>query len=114
MKTSRRGILQGAGLGSALALWPFSSLPAAGPKRRDVYRELGLRPIVNFQGTYTSIGASKQAQEVFEAQAAASEYVVIEELQEKIGERISKLIGSEHAMVRSPATTQRRSGSFRM
>ena len=100
MKTSRRGILQGAGLGSVLGLWPFSSLPAAGPKRRDVYRELGLRPVVNFQGTYTSIGASKQAQEVFEAQAAAaSEYVVIEELQEKIGERLSKLIGCEQAMV---------------
>jgi L-seryl-tRNA(Ser) seleniumtransferase len=99
ISTTRRRILQGAGLGSLSGLWPFS---ASGARKtaRDVYGELGLRPVVNFQGTYTTIGASKQAPDLFEAQAeAARHYVVLEELQDAIGQRISELVGCEDAMV---------------
>ena len=104
MPATRRRILQGAGLGSLIGLWP-GRMAAYGKKRgRDVYRELGLRPVINFQGTYTSIGASKQAPELFEAQAqAAREFVVLEELQDAIGSRLSKLIGTEDAMVSTGA-----------
>ena len=104
MPATRRRILQGAGLGSLIGLWP-GRLAAYGKKKgRDVYRELGLRPVINFQGTYTSIGASKQAPELFEAQAqAAREFVVLEELQDAIGSRLSKLIGTEDAMVSTGA-----------
>ncbi len=105
MSTSRRRVLQGAGLGSLMGLWPGRSLGYGKKKKnRDVYRELGLRPVINFQGTYTSIGASKQAPELFEAQAqAAREFVVLEELQDAIGARLSKLIGTEDAMVSTGA-----------
>jgi len=99
--STRRRILQGAGLGSLSGLWPFS---AAGARKTalDVYGELGVRPVINFQGTYTTIGASKQAPELFEAQAeAARHYVVLEELQDAIGRRLSALIGCEDAMVSS-------------
>ena len=105
MSTSRRRVLQGAGLGSLMGLWPSRSLAYGKKKKnRDVYRELGLRPVINFQGTYTSIGASKQAPELFEAQVqAAREFVVLEELQDAIGARLSKLIGTEDAMVSTGA-----------
>ena len=87
----------------AWARWPaFGLFPLRRHVRvaRDVYGELGIRPVVNFQGTYTTIGASKQAPELFEAQAeAARHYVVLEELQDAIGRRISALIGCEDAMV---------------
>ncbi|MYA79803.1 MAG: hypothetical protein F4X39_04655, partial [Acidobacteriia bacterium] len=95
--------MQGAGLGSLTSLWSFA---ASGARKtgRDVYGELGIRPLINFQGTYTTIGASKQAHELFEAQAeAARHYVVLEELQDAIGRRISELIGCEDAMVSTGA-----------
>ena len=101
--STRRRILQGAGLGSLTGLWSFA---ASGARKtgRDVYGELGIRPLINFQGTYTTIGASKQAHELFEAQAeAARHYVVLEELQDAIGRRISELIGCEDAMVSTGA-----------
>ena len=103
MPTTRRRILQGASLGSLMGLWPGRAAYGKS-KSRDIYRELGLRPVVNFQGTYTSIGASRQAPELFEAQAqAAREFVVLEELQDAIGSRLSKLIGTEDAMVSTGA-----------
>ncbi len=101
MSASRRRLLQGIGLGSLAGLLPGAA-PAA--SRQSVYQRLGLKPVINFRGTYTTIGASKQWPELFEAQAeAAREYVVLEELQEAIGERLSKLTGTEGAMVSTGA-----------
>ncbi len=59
-----------------------------------------MRPIVNFRGTHTVIGASKVWPEIHEAMAEASRYYVdLEELQDKVGERLAKLIGTPDAMV---------------
>ncbi|MBI3697877.1 MAG: aminotransferase class V-fold PLP-dependent enzyme [Acidobacteria bacterium] len=99
MNTTRRGLLQG-----LLGLWPFSKLPAATKRSRGIYEELGVRPVVNCKGAYTMIGASKQWPELHAAMAEASQnFVFLEELQEKIGERLSKLIGSESAMITTGA-----------
>jgi hypothetical protein len=59
----------------------------AAPRRSPgPYEQLGIRPVVNFQGTMTTLGASKMWEDLHEAAAQASrEYVVLEELQEKIG-----------------------------
>jgi len=101
MSASRRRWLQRVGLGSLAPLLPGSA--QAAPKQ-TVYQKLGLKPVINFRGTYTTLGASKQWPELFEAQAeAASEYVVLEELQEAIGERLSVLTGTEGAMVSTGA-----------
>lgn len=102
MHTTRRLWLQGGWLSSLGGLTPLSAPGAqASP---NIYRRLGLRPVLNFQGTVTTIGASKQWPECFEAQAqAASEYVVLEELQLAIGERLAKLTGTEDAMVSTGA-----------
>ena len=101
--TSRRHLLQGGWLASLAGLVPgFAS--AAPSKKPTVYEKLGLRPVINFRGTMTTLGASKQWQECFEAQAeAAREFIVLEELQEAIGERLAKLCGTEYAMVSTGA-----------
>ncbi len=98
MLTSRRRWIQGGWLASLSGLFP--ALAPAAASKPTVYERLGLRPVVNFRGTMTTLGASKQWQECFEAQAeAASEYIVLEELQEAIGERLAKLCHTESAMV---------------
>ena len=102
MLATRRRWLQGAWAGSLSGLVPFSA--AAARPKQSVYEKLGLRPLINFQGTHTTIGPSKQWPELFEAQAeAAREYVVLEELQEAIGDRLAALMGTEAAMVSTGA-----------
>jgi L-seryl-tRNA(Ser) seleniumtransferase len=103
MKPTRRSLLRASGWGGLLGFLPAAASEAA-PAGRDIYRELGLRPVLNFKGAHTVIGASKQAADLFEAQAAAArQFIVLEELQQAIGERLSKLIGSESAMVTTGA-----------
>ena len=100
MSASRRSWLQGAGL---LGLWPFSRLAAARAPRR-VYEELGIRPLINFQGTTTTTGASKMVPELHDAMAeASSSFVFLEELQKKAGERIARLCATEDSMVTTGA-----------
>ena len=99
---SRRRWLRGVGLGSLAPLFP--QVGSTAERSQTVYKNLGIRPVINFRGTFTTIGASKQSPELFEAQAeAASEYVVLEELQEAIGERLARLTGTEGAMVSTGA-----------
>jgi uncharacterized pyridoxal phosphate-dependent enzyme len=103
MSVSRRSLLKGISLSSLMSALP--SLVNAAPKRSPgPYERLGIRPVVNFVGTLTTIGASKMWEDLHEAAAQASgEYVVLEELKDKIGERLSALIGCEDAMVTSGA-----------
>jgi L-seryl-tRNA(Ser) seleniumtransferase len=100
MTTTRRTLLRGGGL---LGIWPFSKLAAA-PKMPDIYQTLGVRPVINLQGTMTTIGASKVWPEIHDAMAAASrQYVVLDELHDKIAERLSALMHTEDAMVTTGA-----------
>jgi len=71
-------------------------------KGTGILNELGLRPVLNFAGTHTVIGASKPWPELRAAMAEAGEqFLVLEEIQEKVGERLAKLCGTEAAMVTS-------------
>jgi L-seryl-tRNA(Ser) seleniumtransferase len=84
--------------------WPLSKSAEAANSRRNVYQELGIEPVLNFRGTHTVIGASKEWPELHEAMGeAARHFVVLDELQDKIGERLAKLIGTEDAMVTTGA-----------
>jgi uncharacterized pyridoxal phosphate-dependent enzyme len=82
---------------------------AAAPARkagRDYFKELGVRPFINAAGTYTAMTASLMPREVMDAINYASEhYVMLEELQEKVGERIASLVQSEGAMVTAGAAS---------
>tara|TARA_B110000444_G_scaffold260479_1_gene307611 strand:- start:756 stop:1973 length:1218 start_codon:yes stop_codon:yes gene_type:complete len=72
--------------------------------RRDFFKELGLRTFINAAGTYTSMTGSLMPKEVVEAISyGASEYVNLDELQDKVGERIAELLNCEYATVSSGA-----------
>src|SRR6266851_9396632 len=97
MKSTRRNVLQRASL---LSLWPFSKLSLAAKAPTDVYRQLGIQPVINCRGTHTVIGASKIWPEIHDAMAEASRhYVVLDELHDKIAARLADLMGCEDAMV---------------
>ncbi len=70
----------------------------------DVYRALGVRPIVNAAGSITTLGGSIMPPEVLAAwNAAARSFVPLIELQDRVGERIAKLLGVEAALVTNGA-----------
>ena len=72
--------------------------------RRDFFKELGLRTFINAAGTYTSMTGSLMPKEVTEAISyGATEYVNLDELQDKVGERIAELLNCEYATVSSGA-----------
>ena len=103
MSVSRRSLLKGISLSSVLSALP--SFVYAAPKRSPgPYERLGIRPVINFLGTMTTLGASKMWEDLHEAAGQASrEYVVLEELKNEVGKRISALIGCEDALVTSGA-----------
>ena len=77
-------------------------LPARDPS--DVYKRLGLRPIINAAGTYTHLGGSLMPPEVIAAMNdAAQGYVPIRDLTKATGERIAQLTGNEAALVTTGA-----------
>jgi D-glucosaminate-6-phosphate ammonia-lyase len=92
------GGLVGAGL------MPAASVAAKG--RRDLLRELGVRPFINASGTFTAMTASLMPEEVVDAIVYASRhYVMLDELHDKVGQRIASLVKCEAAMVTSGAAS---------
>jgi D-glucosaminate-6-phosphate ammonia-lyase len=84
------------------AFVPGSSVAAA--RSRDYFAELGVRPFINAAGTYTTLTASLMPTEVTDAIVSASkQFVPLMELQDKVGEKIAAMLGSEAAMVTSGA-----------
>mgnify|MGYP001246817080 FL=1 len=70
--------------------------------RRNFFKELGLRTFINAAGTYTSMTGSLMPKEVIEAISySADEYVNLDDLQDKVGERIAELLECEYATVSS-------------
>jgi L-seryl-tRNA(Ser) seleniumtransferase len=74
--------------------------------KRDFFAELGIRPFINAAGTYTDMTASLMLPEVMEAiQYAAGQFVMLNELHDRVGERIASLLKAEAAMVTSGAAS---------
>jgi len=70
----------------------------------DVYEALGIRPIINATGTMTKIGGSLMPPEVVSAWTAASQsFISLVELQDRVGERIAKLLDVDAALVTTGA-----------
>jgi len=83
---------------------PAASVAAKG--KRDLLRELGVRPFINAAGTYTAMTASLMPEEVVEAiEYASRHYVMLDELHDKVGQRIAALLKCEAAMVTSGAAS---------
>jgi len=66
----------------------------------DIYRRLGVRPIINARGTHTRLGGTLIRHEVLDAmREAASAYVVLDELQDKASEVIARATGAQAGIV---------------
>jgi uncharacterized pyridoxal phosphate-dependent enzyme len=76
-----------------------ASEPPAAPKR-DLIKELGLRKFINAAGTYTFMSGSLMHDEVVEAiMACSKEFVLIDDVQDKVGEKIAAICHAEAATV---------------
>ncbi len=74
------------------------------PRSEDIYRRIGVRPLINARGTWTYLSGSLELPEVRAAQqAAAMHFVDIVELQHAVGKRLAELSGAESGMVTSGA-----------
>ncbi|MGH9720414.1 MAG: aminotransferase class V-fold PLP-dependent enzyme [Bryobacteraceae bacterium] len=100
---TRRELLQ---IGNVLALPVLLGgsqvVAAAGPLRtgREIYQSIGVEPVINCRGTFTIIGASIELPEVRAAMdAAAQQYVQLDELADGVGRRLAELTGAEWGMV---------------
>jgi uncharacterized pyridoxal phosphate-dependent enzyme len=106
---SRRRFLEiVSGLPIVGGIFEAHTIPAAAAARsgRDYFRELGVRPFINAAGTYTAMTASLMPDEVMEAMGYASRhYVMLDELHDKVGERIAALLQCQAAMVTSGAAS---------
>ena len=66
----------------------------------DIYKSIGVRPLINCRGTLTVISGSLELPEVrAAAEAAAQHHVALDELMEAIAARIAEITGAEWALV---------------
>ena len=106
-KLSRRELFRRGSLLALPAFLPEKLVAAAAgtPKVRvgaDIYKSIGVRPLINARGTFTIISGSTMLPEVREAMsAAAQQYVQLDELMDAIGARLAELTKSEWGMVSS-------------
>lgn len=105
--TKRRDLLRGLVTLPLLGSFPTDQTMAAAASKdfeRDYFKELGLRTFINAAGTYTALTASLPHPEVVKAiNYAALQFVNLEELQDRVGERIAELVKCESAMVTAGA-----------
>src|SRR5262245_42525869 len=100
---TRRRLLQ-AGAGMAVGGAITSESEAAPPTKPGVYEALGIKPVINAAGTFTAMGGSVMPPEVVAAWVEASKHFVdLVQLEDKVGERIAKLLGVEAALVTTGA-----------
>jgi L-seryl-tRNA(Ser) seleniumtransferase len=87
-----RGLAGGGAAVTGLGLAPSGA--------RDYFRELGVRPFINAAGTYTDMTASLMVPETMRAINYASQhFVMLNELHDRVGEKIAALVRCEAAMV---------------
>jgi seryl-tRNA(Sec) selenium transferase len=66
----------------------------------NIYRSIGVEPIINCRGTFTILGGSVERPEVLEAMKAASGYFAqYDELAYAIGDRLGELTKTEWGVV---------------
>jgi len=67
---------------------------------QNIFRSIGVEPIINCRGTFTIIGGSIERPEVRAAMEAASQnFIQYDELADGIGRRLAELTGAEWGMV---------------
>src|SRR5215208_5935261 len=86
------------------SLIPESVKASPRAKKRDLFNELGIRTFINAAGTLTFMTGSLMHDYVLETiNASSKEFCLLDELQDKVGEKIAALVHSESAVVTSGA-----------
>ncbi|NBC64749.1 MAG: aminotransferase class V-fold PLP-dependent enzyme [Bacteroidetes bacterium] len=95
------------GIAGTSAIRKISGEKLARPSySRDFFTELGVKPFINAWGTITAKSGSLMHPEVIEAYNYASQqFVDLNELQDKVGERIAEMLNCEAAMVTAGAAS---------
>ncbi|QNL50760.1 aminotransferase class V-fold PLP-dependent enzyme [Olivibacter sp. SDN3] len=69
---------------------------------KNLFQELGVRTFINAAGTYTAMTGSLMRPEVLETiNSSSTTFCMLDELQDKVGERIANLVKAESAVVTS-------------
>lgn len=69
-------------------------------EKRDLFKELGIRTFINAAGTYTSMSGCLMQDEVMEAiRSTSGKFAMLDEVQNKVGEKIAALCHAEAAIV---------------
>ena len=87
-------------IGSGIPFTAANATPLPTPAKRDLIKELGLRSFINAAGTYTFMTASLMHDEVIETiNSTSKEFVLLDDVQDKVGEKIAALCHAEAATV---------------
>src|SRR5690606_33298274 len=79
---------------------PMVAKDPASVLKKDLFKELGLHPFINAAGNYTTMTGSIMPESVMEAiQGSSRKYVKLDEVQDKVGEKIAALCHAEAATV---------------
>jgi uncharacterized pyridoxal phosphate-dependent enzyme len=86
--------------GSVIPVQQVKGSPAAIKRGRDLFKELGVRTFINAAGTYTFMTGSLMHDYVVDAiRSASTDFCLLDELQDKVGEKIAAMVHSEAAVV---------------
>jgi len=109
----RRNILKGLTLlplasglvGKAAAASLGETSPGPGTTERDLFKELGVTPVINASVTMTFLSGSLMLPEVLAAiNSTSHDFADMYELQDKVGAKIAEMLQVESAMVTSGAS----------
>jgi L-seryl-tRNA(Ser) seleniumtransferase len=91
-------------VGGLVGTVPFTTAFVSKTPKRDLFKELGVRTFINAAGTLTYMTGSLMHDEVLEAiNRTAKDFCLLDEVQDKVGERIAKMVHAEAAVVTSGA-----------
>jgi len=100
---SRRDLFRQGGLltlAGSLPVYAESTPPSSPHAAGELYRSIGVQPVINSKGTFTIISGSQTLPEVKKAMDEASRsYVQMDELMNGVGKRLAELTGAEWGIV---------------
>ena len=96
--------LGGSFLGTVIPIETTAGNRSKSKPKRNLLEELGIRTFINAAGTYTTMTASLMHDEVMDAiDYSAKEFCMLNEVQDKVGEKIAQMVHAEAAMVTAGA-----------
>jgi L-seryl-tRNA(Ser) seleniumtransferase len=83
-----------------------SPAPLRAAVKRDLLKELGVRPLINAAGSYTFLTASLMPPEAVQAwEYGTKHYVRLDDLHDAVGRRVAGMLGAEAAMITAGAAS---------